>query len=529
MFLPRRFCQFVAGQPSSCVLIALCGVLLAFCPRSSPHSDRKVTISRDTTYLVEPLRPDGYVDYRAALNAELSQGVTPENNAVVVLWQVIGPGSFAPQDRVEYFKLLGVAPPAPSGSYFKPVSAFRIKPPPATLPPSGIDPNDPDQQFFEASQRPWSPTEFPAVAAWLQANSGPLKLVRDASSRTRYFSPIVGPDGTGLTTALFPLISDERSLAYLLEADATLNLNAGKIDEAWQDSLACHRLGRLIAQGPMLIDYLVGMSIDGIAVNIDCLVAGNDKLTADQARRFARQFAEVPPLAGVSETIRVGERFYALDTIAAIARSKNSVSATAGFGIGIWQGIPPRWAPSQRVDWNAALRRVNSSFDRMVQVTAITSPLERRNAVAAVEDDLRQMIAERTGPQLNPFGYSDRATATSTENAFAYMVLSSELAAVKADDRHLNLREMCRLAFALAAYRIDRSQYPSALSALAPLYIDAVPKDRFTGSDFHFRLETNGYVLYGSDSDGNDPPLADPAVDPLLERAGIRVPPKTDN
>ena len=57
MFLARRFYQFVAGQPSSCVLFALCGVLLAFCPRSGPHSDRKVTISRETTYLVEPLRP----------------------------------------------------------------------------------------------------------------------------------------------------------------------------------------------------------------------------------------------------------------------------------------------------------------------------------------------------------------------------------------------------------------------------------------------------------------------------------------
>ena len=165
----------------------------------------------------------------------------------------------------------------------------------------------------------------------------------------------------------------------------------------------------------------------------------------------------------------------------------------------------------------------------MANVAAITSPVERRTAVATVEKDLRQTVANVSGPQLNPLGYSDRTTSDTTEKAFAFMMIGAEFGAVNAEDRHLNLREMCRLAFALAAYRIDHGQYPSALSALAPLYIDAVPKDRFTGSDFHFRLETNGFVLYGSDLDGKDPPLADPTVDPLRERAGISVPPRTTN
>ena len=178
--------------------------------------------------------------------------------------------------------------------------------------------------------------------------------MRDACSRTRHFSPVFAPNGTGLAAAQFPLLFNERDLAYLLAADATLKLGAGKMEDAWQDALACHRLARLIAQGPMLVDALVAIAIDGIAVNIDCSIAGSGKLTADQARRFGRQFAELPPLAGVSEKIRTGERFYALDTIVSVATSKDSVAAAAGLGIGITEGIPPRWTPSQRVDWDAA-------------------------------------------------------------------------------------------------------------------------------------------------------------------------------
>ena len=37
-----------------------------------------MTISKETTYITEPLRADGYPDYIAALNQRCSRGVTPE-------------------------------------------------------------------------------------------------------------------------------------------------------------------------------------------------------------------------------------------------------------------------------------------------------------------------------------------------------------------------------------------------------------------------------------------------------------------
>src|SRR5690349_19780241 len=51
----------------------------------------KFTISKETTYVTEPVGKDGYPDYARALNRRLRQGVTPENNANVLLWKAIGP------------------------------------------------------------------------------------------------------------------------------------------------------------------------------------------------------------------------------------------------------------------------------------------------------------------------------------------------------------------------------------------------------------------------------------------------------
>ena len=59
----------------------------------------RVTVSKETTYFTEPLREDGYPDYVAALNRRMSEGVTPENNAVALWWQAMGPSEIDVEDR----------------------------------------------------------------------------------------------------------------------------------------------------------------------------------------------------------------------------------------------------------------------------------------------------------------------------------------------------------------------------------------------------------------------------------------------
>ena len=74
------------------VMMFLC-VLVVILAYVGAHSGKSpgllVTISKETTYITEPLRADGYPDYVAALNQRFSQGVTPENNAAVLFWILI--------------------------------------------------------------------------------------------------------------------------------------------------------------------------------------------------------------------------------------------------------------------------------------------------------------------------------------------------------------------------------------------------------------------------------------------------------
>lgn len=51
----------------------------------------QLEIGRETTYITGPLNDDGTVNYVAYLNARYGKGVTPENNAAVILARAIGP------------------------------------------------------------------------------------------------------------------------------------------------------------------------------------------------------------------------------------------------------------------------------------------------------------------------------------------------------------------------------------------------------------------------------------------------------
>ena len=62
-----------------------------------------ITISKETTYLTEPLRSDGWIDFAAVLNQPRMMGVTAENNAAVPFWQAIGPQPIAREGRTEFF------------------------------------------------------------------------------------------------------------------------------------------------------------------------------------------------------------------------------------------------------------------------------------------------------------------------------------------------------------------------------------------------------------------------------------------
>ncbi len=101
-----------------CAAIVL--VYFTYSYATAPNEDDVlVTISKETTYITQPLNARGYPDYIEALNQELSKGVTKDNNAVVLLYQLTGPGKQSPAVAKEYAAKLGIDPLPKEGQYYQ--------------------------------------------------------------------------------------------------------------------------------------------------------------------------------------------------------------------------------------------------------------------------------------------------------------------------------------------------------------------------------------------------------------------------
>jgi len=474
-----------------------------------------ITISKETTYITEPLRKDGYVNYVAALNERFRAGVTPENNAAVPFLKAMGPGEIGEKYQDEYYRLLDIRPLPKNGDYFVALETFAkalkdMGKPSAQANEKGQDVYS--EQQTQAMKRPWSKKEFPVLAGWLAANEKPLALLVAASKRPRRYDPLIPEDGCAIG-ALLPAVNQYRKAVRGLSARAMFHVNQGKMDEAWEDLLACHRLARLVGQGPTLVEVLVAIAGDGVACAGDQGLLQHARLTPAQIARMRADLDKLPPLPKMVDKINVAERFMYLDCVGMVAR--DGIRSISGLSGGMAGSNKPEGmfdslmdaVARVGVDWDHVLRMGNPWYDRMVEAFNKRTRAERQAAFHKINGDIGKLATEAkdwksqgllmlSGPRY--------ATSERMGQIFVALLLPAVSTASNAEDRATMQFDLTRLAFALAAYHADRGTYPAKLADLVPKYVAEVPKDMFNAAELHYRLEVGGYLLYSVGVNGKD-------------------------
>ena len=237
-----------------------------------------------------------------------------------------------------------------------------------------------------ATKRPWAAKDHPPIAAWLEANETPLALVVEATRRPDYYNPLVSrhsdKEPGSLIRALLPSVQKCRELATALTARAMLRVGEGKLDDAWQDLLACHRLGRLVGRGGTLIEALVGFAIDQIASNADLVYLERADLTSEQIQDRRKDLQGLPPTPPLADKIDLEERFTYLDSAQLVRRS--------GLGTldALLNGQKPDASAEKAlaaIDWAPVLRNGNRWFDRMAAALRLKDRGEREKELDKIE------------------------------------------------------------------------------------------------------------------------------------------------
>jgi hypothetical protein len=483
----------------------------------------KFTVGKETTYALGPLTRQGHVNYPAALNERLSKGVTPQNNANVLFWKALGPHPEGATMPDEFFKWLGFRPPE-QGDYFLDLYRYAKK-------HLDGDPREQanrlDEQLDPATARPWKAKEHPQIAAWLKANEKPLAVVIEGTKRSHYFNPLTPKGDSGLIGALLPGVQKCREFANALAARAMLRTGEERYDQAWQDLLACKRLGRLVARGGTLIELLVGVAVDAIGSNADLAYLERAKLSAKQIQDRMRDLRRLPPMPAAADKVDLGERFMFLDSTLMVARG----------GAGALEGLAGGRAPKdpdpkvmelwKKIDWDPALRKGNQWYDRTVAAMRLKDRGAREKAMAKIEQDLKDTKAKLLesgdlAAAMLGLGPDAKALGRIMGDVLIGLLMPAIQKVQQAGDRAEQIQRNLHVAFALAAHKQEQGNYPAKLEALAPKYLPQVPGDLFSGKGLIYRPAGKGYLLYSVGANGKDEGGRtyddDPAGDDLVVR-----------
>lgn len=490
-----------------------------------PPRQRLIRIAEETTRITEPLDNEGFVDYLQAINDRYSEGITPDNNFEVIVRQVMGTAEISQEFQARYFKVLGI--PVPQGPRFY-LSYFDYA---AGKEKTGANDRDAILAEFDVLlTEAWSADDHPLAVEWLREYGKDLDRLVEGSRRPKFYTPYIAEEVDEeepvprLIGLLLPTVQQQRSIARGLCIRANGRIGAGDLNGAWRDIQAMHRIARHVAGGFTLIEGLVGIAIDGMALRAEERLLNSPRLTAAQAGRFLKDLQQLPPLPPLADKIDEGERFMGLDATVTLARyhKKRGFLKMLNLIEALSDASPPSTAtvfvvtqPARLgavnllIDWNVTLVKLNHWYDRMTAAAREAVAAKRRAAFAEIDQDIKQLVDDVRDARslLLAFGTKGprKAAGEKIGDILVALLLPAIRAARNAEDRAQAGRVAMQVAFAAQQFRLQRGTPPPSLQALSPRYIKQLPTDPCSDGPLKYQTDDQGgFLLYSVGVNGQD-------------------------
>jgi hypothetical protein len=479
------------------ITAGIVAVLLALMVWGLFGPEPPITVSRETTYLTEPLAADGLPDYEAALLASYGPTPPPDDNAAALLLQTCWPFGIDAAHLPVICKALGM-PDTP------PPEVLVLDP--AKDAAAGID----AAMLDAAGEWPWTTKEVPAVAAWLTKHETQIDRLVAAADRPHYWLPspsLLDGKPEMIVSALLPDVQGLREVARLLGYRALWHMGENRPAAAWRDIVAIHRLARLLApsgRGPQsIVKQLVAVAVDAKANAATRQLLAMPGLTAKVLAAIRRDLEALGPTVAWSDGL-AGERFLGVDTAVWLAR-RTPGGRRARMELFAQYSDHGHAALLTSLDWNLVLERLNACYDGLESACRLPTHQARMAAMQAQDraieaqfESADRSVWTRAGDgvlQVCSRGHrSDRVADR------LLGLLAPFLSAVcDAAFRNETQRALTTTAAALAAWHADRGPdappYPERLDDLVPTYLAAVPVDPFSDKPFIYERRGDGYLL----------------------------------
>lgn len=470
-------------------------------PRDSAAQDLEPatpSVTQEATQDDQPRLPDGRIDYLEILNRKLSEGVTAENNALVLLLEALGPSVLEGMNEQDYLNRLELDA-FPSGR--KVLDS-----------PRGLGPDNPDG--FDVLSRAWTSDDCPEWAEWLDNNREALAIVTEATRRDRFYQPLLlGEPGDSpsyrVLSALLPLSQECRVLARIITSRALLHAGNKETDAAIEDLKSVRRLASLMSRPLTPIEVLVAIAVDSIAGDAELRLLETGQMSAEQIDDYRKFLAKHPLATDLANCIETGEKSMFLDVVQCVRLdgigSLRQILGESSDGEGSpFQGFLENAFRSAAIDWDAVTEAA-SIYSEMAEYAREPMDHIRLERMDEMENRFALIEAEATGKLLLGSLFLSRKSRGKVLGNILISILGPSLNLfATAEIRGRMQRDLTDVAMALEMYRLKHGAFPEELEKLAPNFLDPVPVDRFTGGKLFYKPEAGGYRLYSVGRNRND-------------------------
>ena len=248
-------------------------------------------ISKETTYITEPLTSDGKrVDYFAAMEKDLyPPEMKTDDNGYRLIVRALGDASGDDQDAsvsAQIYEKLGLDPAIkPTMTFVETHTFFK-----EYCARTGLDEKQAEELDAKV-YKPWTLDELPMMESWLEKNGPVLDLVGEAVRKPTFCFPLVRADADKALVEGLSLegLKRPRSFARMLQTRAHYRIGMGEFDGAIDDVITCERLGRHMEHQGTLVARLVGIAIEGIADALGVAADQKSQPNEEQLQRLVKE------------------------------------------------------------------------------------------------------------------------------------------------------------------------------------------------------------------------------------------------
>jgi hypothetical protein len=488
-------------------------------PGTKAHIAAKspIEISKETTYITEPVDEQGYVDYLKAINQRQSAGVTVENNAAVAFVKSIGVEPLELESESlerEFFEKLGIESPSRKGEYFRNFQQWID----TEFASSSAEEREAKAERLENALYEGIGVDdkksIEVVTAYTTANSEQLDALAEGLKLPHFYMPLVTAGKPPVLMASFSGKFYARELVRAYSLRSQIALLGGDIEAAWEDIRSIYRLSRHLSKGGTLIEGLVAIAIESIGHDAAIRLIQTHSLSATQLVRVQKDLAALSHTVSTAERLEAGERFFMLDAYQSIVR-KPEIAKELDFSGPIAELL------AGTVDHNECMRVLNKWADKSVAAAKSKTRAELDKAQNEIETAIAILQKrQKSWSTAVSVLLSAKARGKQIGEVFVALMLPATNMAVLTEKQSESKLDLLNIAIALEQYKLAHKKYPEKLTALAPKYLKEVPTDWLANDKpYSYSVAEGEYRLVGVGRDG----LTDGAEEDEIEGDDIVV------